>query len=330
MITKIWSGENKLYWLLIPFSMIYRLVIFIRKTMYRLGIFKSWQAPVPVIIVGNLSVGGNGKTPVVVYLVEQLLAKGYRVGVVSRGYGGKSSSYPVIVTKETPASIVGDEPILVYQRTGVPFAVAPKRCDAVKALLANHPIDIIITDDGLQHYSLKRNIEIVVVDGKRGFGNGWHLPAGPMRESVSRLDNVDYVIINGKSDSIYSNAYSMELVPNDAINILTKERKPVNQLVSVCAIAGIGDPNRFFIMLQKQNVDLINTVSFMDHQSYSKEQLLKLANLDQTLLMTEKDAVKCVGFAQSNWWYLPIDAEFSIQFIESLLNKIKSINNIIN
>jgi len=217
MISKIWSGENKLYWLLIPFSIIYCLVVFIRKTMYRLGVFKSWRAPVPVIIVGNLSVGGNGKTPVVVYLVEQLLAKGYRVGVVSRGYGGKSSSYPVIVTKETSASIVGDEPVLVYQRTGVPFAVAPKRSDAVKALLANHPIDIIITDDGLQHYSLERDIEIVVVDGKRGFGNGWYLPAGPMRESRSRLNNVDYLIINGESNRTYANAYSMELVPNEVL-----------------------------------------------------------------------------------------------------------------
>lgn len=322
MITKIWSGDNKLYWLLIPFSIIYGIVVFIRKAMYKLRIFKSWKAPVPVIIVGNLSVGGNGKTPVVVYLVEQLLARGYRVGVVSRGYGGKSSSYPVIVTKDTPAHIVGDEPVLVYQRTGVPFAVAPKRSDAVKALLTSYPIDIIITDDGLQHYSLKRDIEIVVVDGKRDFGNGWYLPAGPMRESISRLNHIDYLIINGESNKAYTNAYSMELVPNEAINLLTKERKPISQLANICAMAGIGDPNRFFTMLKKQHVDLVNTVSYMDHQSYSKEQLLKLANPSQILLMTEKDAVKCEEFAQSNWWYLPINAVLPAQFIENLLDKI--------
>ncbi|WP_392553229.1 tetraacyldisaccharide 4'-kinase [Orbus wheelerorum] len=322
MITKIWSGENKLYWLLIPFSIIYGIVVFIRKAMYKLRIFKSWKAPVPVIIVGNLSVGGNGKTPVVVYLVEQLLARGYRVGVVSRGYGGKSSSYPVVVTNDTPAHIVGDEPVLVYQRTGVPFAVAPKRSDAVKALLTRYPIDIIITDDGLQHYSLKRDIEIVVVDGKRDFGNGWYLPAGPMRESISRLNHIDYLIINGESNKAYTNAYSMELVPNEAINLLTKERKPISQLANICAMAGIGDPNRFFTMLKKQHVDLVNTVSYMDHQSYSKEQLLKLANPSQILLMTEKDAVKCEEFAQSNWWYLPINAVLPAQFIENLLDKI--------
>ncbi|WP_392564435.1 tetraacyldisaccharide 4'-kinase [Orbus wheelerorum] len=322
MITKIWSGDNKLYWLLIPFSIIYGIVVFIRKAMYKLRIFKSWKAPVPVIIVGNLSVGGNGKTPVVVYLVEQLLARGYRVGVVSRGYGGKSSSYPVIVTNDTPAHIVGDEPVLVYQRTGVPFAVAPKRSDAVKALLTRYPIDIIITDDGLQHYSLKRDIEIVVVDGKRDFGNGWYLPAGPMRESISRLNHIDYLIINGESNKAYTNAYSMELVPNEAINLLTKERKPISQLANICAMAGIGDPNRFFTMLKKQHVDLVNTVSYMDHQSYSKEQLLKLANPSQILLMTEKDAVKCEEFAQSNWWYLPINAVLPAQFIENLLDKI--------
>ncbi|WP_392562772.1 tetraacyldisaccharide 4'-kinase [Orbus sturtevantii] len=322
MIKKIWSGESKLYWLLVPFSILYGLVVFIRKTLYRLGIFKSWQAPVPVIVVGNLSVGGNGKTPVVVYLVEQLLAKGYCIGVVSRGYGGKSASYPIIVTDKTPACIVGDEPVLVYQRTKVPFAVAPKRADAVKVLLENYPIDIIITDDGLQHYSLKRDIEIVVVDGKRGFGNGWYLPAGPMRESTSRLNDIDYLIINGDSNKAYANAYSMQLVPIDAINILTKEHKPINQLVDVCAIAGIGDPSRFFTMLEKQNVDLTKTISFVDHQNYSKEQLLKLTNSNQTLLMTEKDAVKCVKFAQSNWWYLPINAVLPTQFIENLLNKI--------
>ncbi|RKS87851.1 lipid-A-disaccharide kinase [Orbus hercynius] len=322
MIAKLWSGENKLYWLLVPFSLLYGLIVFMRKKLYQLGLFKSWKAPIPVIVVGNLSAGGNGKTPVVIYLVEQLIARGYRVGVVSRGYGGKSDRYPVIVTKDTPATVVGDEPVLVYQRTRVPFAVSPDRTQAVQVLLDNYTLDVIITDDGLQHYALQRDIEIVVIDGKRGFGNGWYLPAGPMRESVSRLSTVDFTVINGANERHYLNAYSMQLVPHDAVNILTHERKSVQELKSVWAIAGIGDPNRFFAMLKNQQVDLINTTGFADHQQYSKEQLSVLVRSDQILLMTEKDAVKCVAFAEENWWYLPIEAKLTDEFIENLQIKI--------
>lgn len=322
MVTKIWSGENKLYWLLIPFAMIYGLIVFFRKTLYRIGIFKSWQSPIPVIVVGNLSVGGNGKTPLVIYLVEQLTNKGYKVGVVSRGYGGKSASYPVIVTAETPATIVGDEPVLIFNRTQVPFAVSPKRSEAVQALLANFPLDIIITDDGLQHYGLKRDIEIVVVDGKRGFGNGWYLPAGPMREPISRIKTVDYLIINGNSTIDYLNSYTMELIPTEAINLSTKQHKPIIELKQVCAMAGIGDPSRFFSMLENHHVDMIKKFSFLDHQNYNEQTLLPLADNSQVLLMTEKDAVKCTLFAKKNWWYLPINAKLPDEFIDKLLGKI--------
>lgn len=322
MLAKIWSGQNKLYWLLVPFSLLYGAIVFCRKKFYQWGIFKSWQAPVPIIVVGNLSVGGNGKTPLVIYLVEQLTARGYKVGVVSRGYGGKSEHYPVMVTSQTPAKIVGDEPVLVYQRTNVPFAVSPLRSEAVQMLLNHHPIDLIITDDGLQHYALKRDIEIVVVDGKRGFGNGWFLPAGPMRENVSRLKTVDFLVVNGESQQSYPNAYSMQLQHGFAINLLTKEFKPLNELCQVSAMAGIGDPSRFFTLLAQQNIDVIKTTSFMDHQKYTKEQLLALAKVDQVLLMTEKDAVKCMSFAQKNWWYLPIDAELTELFIDNLLTQL--------
>ncbi|WP_392560397.1 tetraacyldisaccharide 4'-kinase [Orbus mooreae] len=322
MLAKMWSGQNKLYWLFVPLSFLYGLLVFCRKKFYQWGIFKSWQAPVPVVIVGNLSVGGNGKTPLVIYLVEHLTAKGYQVGVVSKGYGGKSDHYPLIVSEQTSASIVGDEPVLVYQRTHVPFAVSPKRSDAVQLLLKNYPIDIIITDDGLQHYALKRDIEIVVVDGKRGFGNGWYLPAGPMRETSSRLKSVDFVVINGPSEQHYQDAYTMTLEPHQAINLLTQECRPVNELKAVSAMAGIGDPSRFFTMLEKNNVELIKTTAFMDHQDYSQEQLLALADPQQVLLMTEKDAVKCSAFAQKNWWYLPIDAKLTELFLDNLLIKL--------
>lgn len=328
MIARIWSGTNKLYWLLVPFSLLYGLVVVIRKTCYRIGIFKSWRAPIPVIVVGNLSVGGNGKTPLVIYLVEQLRIRGYKVGVVSRGYGGNSEHYPLIVNETTPAHIAGDEPVLVYQRTKVPFAVSPKRSEAIKLLLTRHKLDLIITDDGLQHYALQRDIEIVVVDGKNGFGNGWYLPAGPMRELSGRLKSVDFVVVNGQSHQVYQHAYLMTLSPHKAINMLTGEQKSVTELQSVCAIAGIGDPNRFFNMLKVLNVDLINNVSFTDHQKYSLQQLSNLVDSSGILLMTEKDAVKCVSFAQNNWWYLPIDAILPTPFIESLTHKINQLKNI--
>lgn len=325
MIAKIWSGQSKLYWLLVPISCLYGAVVFVRRMLYRLHILKSWRAPLPIVIVGNLSVGGNGKTPLVIYLIEQLRLQGLKVGVVSRGYGGYSQHYPLMVTKETPASLVGDEPVLVYERTQIPFAVAPKRSDAVKMLLNHYALDLIITDDGLQHYALQRDIEIVVVDGKRGFGNGWLLPAGPMRESTSRLKNVDYLVINGTSQLPLDKAYTMALIPDQAINLVSGERKPVTELKSVCAMAGIGDPNRFFTMLAEMQVDLVNSISFDDHQAYSKSQLQSLANVTQTLLMTEKDAVKCKQFAQNNWWYLPIEAALPDVFISHLCQKIKKV-----
>lgn len=161
------------------------------------GVAKAWRAPVPVVVVGNLTAGGNGKTPVVIWLVEQLQQRGIRVGVVSRGYGGKADRYPLVLDDRTSTAQAGDEPVLIHQRTGAPVAVAPLRSDAVKALLSAHDLQMIVTDDGLQHYKLARDREIVVIDGVRRFGNGWWLPAGPMRERASRLQSVDAVIVNG-------------------------------------------------------------------------------------------------------------------------------------
>lgn len=162
-------------------------------------LIRAWRAPVPVVVVGNLTAGGNGKTPVVIWLVERLQQRGIRVGVVSRGYGGKAAAYPLLLTTDTTTAEAGDEPVLIYQRTGVPVAVSPNRADAVKAILVHHDVQIIVTDDGLQHYRLARDVEIVVIDGERRFGNGWWLPAGPMRERAGRLKSVDATIVNGGS-----------------------------------------------------------------------------------------------------------------------------------
>ncbi|MBS0862859.1 tetraacyldisaccharide 4'-kinase [Enterobacter mori] len=320
MIARIWSGESPLWRLLLPLSWLYGLVSGAIRLMYRLGLKRAWRAPVPVVVVGNLTAGGNGKTPVVIWLVEQLQKRGIRPGVVSRGYGGKATHYPLLLTADTTTAEAGDEPVLIYQRTGVPVAVSPVRSDAVQALLAGHAVDIIITDDGLQHYSLARDKEIVVIDGVRRFGNGWWLPAGPMRERASRLQSVDAVIVNGGQAK--PGEIPMHLQPGMAVNLLTGERKAVEQLPALVAMAGIGHPPRFFATLEQCGARLEKRVPLADHQALAEGQVDALTVPGQSLIMTEKDAVKCRTFAKENWWYLPVDAELSGEQPEHLLKEL--------
>ncbi|AJC66157.1 tetraacyldisaccharide 4'-kinase [Dickeya zeae] len=321
MIERIWSGRSPLYLVLLPLSLLYGLVSHLIRLSYQCGWRKVWRAPVPVVVVGNLTAGGNGKTPVVIWLVEQLQQRGYRVGVVSRGYGGKAEQYPLQVTNRVTTAQAGDEPLLIYQRTGAPVAVAPKRCDAVKALLAQHPLDVIVTDDGLQHYALARDMELVVVDGIRRFGNGWWLPAGPMRERASRLRSVDAVIVNGGEAK--PGEIAMQLTAGDAVNLLTGERRAVATLPPLVAMAGIGHPPRFFATLKALGSTLVREVAFADHQHWQAEELQRLTDSDQQpLMMTEKDAVKCRAFARANWWYLPVDAALSVPESTLLLQRL--------
>ncbi|WP_253377930.1 tetraacyldisaccharide 4'-kinase [unidentified bacterial endosymbiont] len=323
MIARIWSGESPLWLLLLPLSWLYGLVSGAIRLLYRLGLKRAWRAPVPVVVVGNLTAGGNGKTPVVIWLVEQLQKRGIRPGVVSRGYGGKAVQYPLLLAANTPTAEAGDEPVLIYQRTGAPVAVSPVRSEAVVALIAEHDVQIIITDDGLQHYALARDKEIVVIDGVRRFGNGWWLPAGPMRERASRLQSVDAVIVNGGVAG--PGEIPMHLHPGMAINLLTGERRDVAQLSALVAMAGIGHPPRFFTTLEQCGARLEKLVPLADHQALVAEQVNALTAPGQTLIMTEKDAVKCRAFAKENWWYLPVDAELSGEQPEHLLKELMAI-----
>ncbi|MGX9740950.1 tetraacyldisaccharide 4'-kinase [Pseudocitrobacter corydidari] len=320
MIARIWSGESPLWLLLLPLSWLYGLVSGLIRLSYKLGLKKAWRAPVPVVVVGNLTAGGNGKTPVVIWLVEQLQQRGIRVGVVSRGYGGKAETYPLLLDPETTTAQAGDEPVLIFQRTGAPVAVSPVRSDAVKALLAAHPVQLIITDDGLQHYRLARDKEIVVVDGVRRFGNGWWLPAGPMRERASRLKSVDAIVTNG--GTAQAGEIPMRLQPGLAVNLLTGERLALPELHNVVAMAGIGHPPRFFATLESSGLQPVKTVALADHQALTLADVEALTAPGQTLIMTEKDAVKCRAFAKSNWWYLPVDAELSGERAQRLLQEL--------
>ena len=320
MIARIWSGESPLWRLLLPLSWLYGLVSGAIRLLYRLGLKRAWRAPVPVVVVGNLTAGGNGKTPVVIWLVEQLQKRGIRAGVVSRGYGGNAVQYPLLLTPDTTTAEAGDEPVLIFQRTHAPVAVSPVRSEAVQVLLAEHSVQIVITDDGLQHYALARDKEIVVIDGVRRFGKGRWLPAGPMRERASRRKSVDAVIVHG--GEARAGEIPMHLHPGLAVNLHTGERKAVAQLTSLVAMAGIGHPPRFFATLEQCGAKLEKRVPLADHQALVPEQVNALASPEQTLIMTEKDAVKCRAFAKENWWYLPVDAELSGEQPEQLLKEL--------
>ncbi|KAA9001129.1 tetraacyldisaccharide 4'-kinase [Affinibrenneria salicis] len=321
MIERIWSGRSRLYLLLLPLSFLYGALAALNRKSYQWGWRKRWRAPLPVVVVGNLTAGGNGKTPVVIWLVEQLQRRGFRVGVVSRGYGGHAERYPLLVNDQVTTRQAGDEPVLIFQRTGAPVAVAPRRRQAIEALLAQGELDIVVADDGLQHYALQRDVELVVVDGVRRFGNGWWLPAGPMRERAGRLRTVDAVIVNG--GQARPGELAMRLTPGEAINLLSGERCAPARLHNVVAMAGIGHPPRFFATLRELGVPVQREVAFSDHQDYQVEQLDALTQgSSRPLIMTEKDAVKCRAFARPDWWYLPVDAAFSDEQGRDLLSRL--------
>ncbi len=244
-------------------------------------------------------------------------------GVVSRGYGAKAPAYPLVLKEDTPAKHCGDEPKLIHRRTGAPVAVDPVRVNAVKALLESG-VDIIITDDGLQHYALGRDIELVIVDGNRRFGNESLIPLGPLREGgVERLAEVDFIITNG--GQTHTGEIAMTLAPSKAINLKTKQLVEVSELKELVAFAGIGHPPRFFHTLNSMNADVKVTKGFADHQDFDQQELEALAQQGTNVIMTEKDAVKCSHYAQDNWWYLPVSAQFESNDAEQILNRIKEV-----
>ncbi|AXB30922.1 tetraacyldisaccharide 4'-kinase [Vibrio campbellii] len=326
MVEKIWFENHPLKYLLWPLlwplSLLFGAISKSKRQQYQSGKKQAYKAPVPVVVVGNITAGGNGKTPVVVWLVEQLQQLGYKPGVVSRGYGATAPQYPLVLDDNTPAKHCGDEPKLIYRRTGAPVAVDPLRANAVKALLETG-VDIIITDDGLQHYALERDIEFVIVDGNRRFGNESLIPLGPLREGVERLAEVDFIITNG--GQAQQGEMPMSLAPSKAINLKTKQQVEVSELRDLVAFAGIGHPPRFFNTLNAMNADIKVTKGFADHQDFDQQELQALAQQGANVIMTEKDAVKCDSYAQDNWWYLPVSAQFESNDAERILNRIKEV-----
>lgn len=333
LIERVWFKRDParlwLVPLLFPFTMLFWLISAIRRSIFRLFPPANDKVTMPVVIVGNIGIGGNGKTPLTVFIVEQLKAKGLKPGVVSRGYGGKAESYPCVVNQDSTAAQVGDEPLLIHQRCNVPVVVGPDRVAATQKL-AEQDCDIVIADDGLQHYKLPRAYEIIVVDGKRLFGNGLLLPAGPLREGTWRLDTVDAIVVNGGSNVFNEGSSNlivnpMTLTAHSLVNVKTNEKLAISEFIEknkdVNAIAGIGDPERFFSTLTQLNFSLDKKQGFVDHQAYNVEDFNEFSS-EKALLMTEKDAVKCRHFAQDNWWYLPVDATFEGKEAEQLINQV--------
>ena len=309
-----WYRGHPALALLRPLETLYRRVVQRKRAAFLAGAGDIYRAPVPVIVVGNLTVGGTGKTPMILWLIEHCRARGLRVGVVSRGYGAQPPSWPWRVRAEQPAAQVGDEPSLIVRRTGVALVIDPDRSRAVRALLDSEPLDLILCDDGLQHYRLARDLELVLIDAARGLGNRRCLPAGPLREPVERLDSVDALLYNGAAED-GQGGYAFTLRPVELVSVGSGERQslahfPVGQAVH--AVAGIGNPQRFFATLEALNWRPIPH-PFADHAQYSPEQLSFSPPLP--LLMTEKDAVKCRDFAACDWWYLAVEATPSAAFV---------------
>ena len=316
-IEKRWYSSPGWLYLLAPFSLLFYLLTALRRGLFRLGLKASHKPDVPVIVVGNISVGGNGKTPMVLALIKVLQRAGYKPGVISRGYGGKAPVYPFVVQSDSQAGESGDEPLLIKRRAQVPVVVGPDRVAAATQLL-QQGVDIIISDDGMQHYKLGRDIEIAVVDGNRRQGNGWLMPVGPLREGAWRLDTVDFVVVNG--GEAQGAEIPMHLAPGDWIP-LTGEPRPFPAQASM-AFAGIGDPNRFFTTLTDLGIAPDACIGFSDHHHYQAQDFENWPK-DKLWLMTEKDAVKCYPFAADNAWYLPIDAELPDSFEHALLQRIQ-------
>ena len=319
------SWYNKSIWLylLYPFSLIFSFLTSRRRRRYIKNKIKSFTSKIPIIVIGNLTIGGTGKTPLVKYIATELIAKGYKPGIVSRGYGGQFKK-TLKVTNETSVKETGDE-AQILSKLGIPFYIDKNRVRAVKAIIKNNDCDVILSDDGLQHYKMGRNIEIAVIDGKRRFGNNLTFPAGPLRESKDRLKTVDFIVNNsGPTDE---GEYLMNISPTKFVHLKSGksysiENWPMHNQVH--AVAGLGNPGRFFDLLEKLGFDIVRH-PFPDHHNFSSSDIFYLDHLP--IVMTEKDASKCKDFDNNKIWYLAIDADVNNKFIDNLDKKLKQISS---
>ena len=311
-----WYEPSPLGALLAPLGWAVALFTVLRRGAYRAGMRRSWQVGCPIVVVGNLSAGGTGKTPLVIAIAKLLARRGLRVGVVCRGYRGSASRWPRQVRSDSDPNRVGDEAVLLARRTGGPVAAGPNRIAAARILFRRAKCDVILSDDGLQHLRLARDVEIVVVDGVRRHGNGRCMPAGPLREPLGRLASVDLVVVNGAARS---GELEMQLVAGDAVSLVDAgQTRPLDSFrgAPVHAVCAIGHAERFFRTLEAHGVTIVRH-PFPDHHPF-REAENRFPD-GAPVLMTEKDAVKCERFADARHWYVPVEAVLSSELEARLL-----------
>ena len=329
---RLWYQGHWSAWLFWPLTLLFSGLSRHRRDQYLKGAKPAYRPELPVIVVGNVSVGGTGKTPVCIWLIKALQQQGLRPGLVSRGYGGKAPYYPHMVSETDPASVTGDEPLMIHLRTGAPVVVDPDRSSAVRQLVDSGEVDVIISDDGLQHYRLSRTIELVVIDGERGFGSAKLLPMGPLRESVDRLATVDAILVNGEpvhsslktSVCQKNNVFPFTLLPEGWVALNSESEACLQNLQQedqsvVHAVAGIGNPRRFFDTLTQMGISHQAHV-FPDHYDYTE---LDLEPFEADIVLTtEKDAVKLRRFGRLRGGYLPVDAQVRPDLINVIMSRL--------
>jgi tetraacyldisaccharide 4'-kinase len=317
-----WYKKSLWLYLLLPFSLVFSYLTNRRRRKFVKSKKLSYKSEIPLIVVGNLTIGGTGKTPLVAYIASELVKKGYKPGLVSRGYGGKFRE-TLHVTNDTPVKQTGDE-AQILSKLNLPFYIDKNRVRAIKTLEENHDCDVIISDDGLQHYNMNRDIEIVVIDGKRRFGNNLTFPAGPLRESKTRLGSVDFIVNN--SGPTQEDEHLMNISPAKFVHLKSGKSYPIEKWPmhkQVHAVAGLGNPGRFFDLLARLGFEIIRH-PFPDHHNFDESNIFYLDHLP--IIMTEKDASKCRSFDNNKIWYLTIEADVSDKFIEELDSKLKTLN----
>lgn len=326
-IENFWYSSSKISWVFYPLSLFFLILVKTKRALYQRKLLSSNHFSKTVLVVGNITIGGTGKTPFINQLVRTLAQSGIKAGIVSRGYQAGIKNYPHQVDSSNTALDVGDEAYMQYADLNrkndlrIPMVIDPDRSQAINYLIEKNDVDIVISDDGLQHYQMQRDIEILLFDGERQFGNRLILPFGPLREPVSRIRSVDFVIQNGEQDNPFSD-FSVHLKACKLVQLKTGKEIPVEEFSNrkVTAIAGIGNPGRFFNSL-KNICTVENKKAFPDHFDFKYEDFDDFQK--NTIVMTEKDASKCYAFADENWYYLKVEMSFDQTLSEQLLSAIK-------